>query len=89
MDIKAKGEELVKKITSDKDVMAKFTKNPVKTVEDLLGVDLPDEQIKQLVSGIKAKIDLHKIGDMVDGVKDGKFDLGDAAEKLGGLLGKK
>lgn len=89
MDIKAKVEELVKKVTSDKDIMAKFAKNPVKTVEDLLGVDLPDEQIKQLVNGVKAKIDLKKIGDMVDGVNDGKFDLGDAAEKLGGLLGKK
>ena len=89
MDIKTKIEELVKKITSDKDIMAKFTKNPVKTVEDLLGVDLPDEQIKQLVNGVKAKIDLKKIGDMVDGVNDGKFDLGDAAEKLGSLLGKK
>lgn len=89
MDIKAKGEELFKKITSDKDILTKFTKNPVKTVEDLLGVDLPDEQIKQLVSGIKAKIDLKKIGDMVDGVNDGKFDLGDAAEKLSGMFGKK
>lgn len=89
MDIKAKAEELVKKINSDKDIKAKFAKNPVKTVEDLLGVNLPDEQIEQLVGGIKAKIDLKKIGDMVDGVKDGKFDLGDVADKLSGLLGKK
>ena len=43
MDIKAKIEEVVKKLTSDKNLMAKFEKNPVKVIEELVGIDLPDD----------------------------------------------
>jgi len=62
MDIKKKIEELVDKIKSDKNLMAKFQKDPISTVEGLLGVDLPNDQIEKLVDGIKAKISLDKLG---------------------------
>lgn len=68
MDIKAKIEELVEKIKSDKDIAAKFQKDPVGTVEKLLGVDLPNDQIEKLVEGIQAKISLDKIGGMLGGL---------------------
>ena len=75
LDIKAKIEEIVKKLTSDKNLMAKFEKNPTSVIEEFVGVDLPDEQVNQLVEGIKAKIKLDKVGD--------------ALGSLGGLFGKK
>ncbi len=78
MDIKEKVEELVAKIRGDKDLTAKFQKDPVSAIEGLLGVDLPDEQVKKVVEGVKAKIKLDDVGDM----------LGGLGEKLGGLLGK-
>ncbi len=68
MDIKAKIEELVNKIKNDKDLLAKFQKDPIPTVEGLLGVDLPDDQVQKIVDGIKAKIDLDKIGGMLGGL---------------------
>ena len=68
MDIKAKIEELVKKITSDKNLMSKFKNDPVKTVEELIGIDLPDDQIEKVVEGIKAKISLDKIGGALGGL---------------------
>ena len=68
MDIKAKIEEVVKKLTSDKNLMAKFEKNPVSVIEQLIGIDLPDEQINQLIDGIKAKIKLDQVGDMLSGI---------------------
>ena len=68
MDIKAKIEEVVKKLTSDKNLMAKFERNPVSVIEQLIGIDLPDEQINQLVDGIKAKIKLDQGGDMLGGI---------------------
>ena len=43
MDIKEKIEQVVKKLLSDKNLMAKFEKNPASVIEELLGVDLPDE----------------------------------------------
>lgn len=68
MDIKAKIEELVEKIKNDKDIGTRFQKNPVETVEKLIGVDLPDDQINQIVEGIKAKVSLDKIGGALGGL---------------------
>ena len=75
MDIKAKVEELVAKVKNDENFASEFKADPVKAVEKVVGVDLPDDQIKAVVDGIKAKIS-------VDGVKDKLGGL------LGGL-GKK
>ena len=46
MDIKAKIEQIVEKVKNDKTLMARFQKEPVKVVEELIGVDLPDDQIE-------------------------------------------
>lgn len=84
MDIMDKLEELVEKIKDDKTIAAKFKKDPVETVEDLLGVKLPEEQIEKLVDAIKNKI---KFDDLDDILEDKLGDLGKKA--LGGLFGKK
>ncbi len=78
MDIKAKIEELVAKIKVDSALLSKFKSSPVSTVESLLGVDLPDEQVKKIVDGVKTKLNLDKIGDSVSGVVD----------KIGGIFKK-
>ena len=77
-DIKEKIEEIVKKIKGDKDLGEKFQKNPTKTVEGLIGVDLPEDQINSVVETVKGKIKL-------DGVTD---KLGGIGDKIGGLFGK-
>lgn len=56
MDIKAKAEEIIKKLKGDDQLMSKFQSSPVKTVEGLIGVDLPDDQVQGIVDYIKAKL---------------------------------
>lgn len=68
VDIKKKAEELVAKIQSNPALLKEFRENPVKVVEELTGIDLPDDQIKQLAELIKAKIDLDKVGDLLGGI---------------------
>lgn len=68
MDVKAKITELVDKIKSDKDLLEKFQKEPVTTVEGLLGVDLPDDQVTSIVDGIKAKLSLDKLSGSIGGL---------------------
>lgn len=68
MDIKAKAEELVNKIKNDPKVLAKFKENPIAVVEALIGIDLPDDQIKQVAELVKAKIDLDKVGSLLGGL---------------------
>ena len=75
LDIKGKIEELAGKIKGDQSLLEKFKTNPIKAVEGLLGVDLPDDVLQKIVSGVKAKLNLDQIGG--------------ALGALGGLLGKK
>lgn len=58
MDIKEKITEIVEKLKTDKDLMTKFKEEPVKTIESLIEVDLPDESIENIIEGVKAKINI-------------------------------
>ena len=75
IDIKEKIEDLVEKIQKNPAMLKKFKTDPVKVVEELVGIDLPDEMIEKVVDGVKAKITMDKVGD--------------ARDALGGLFGKK
>lgn len=72
MDIKEKIEEIVKKIKNDKNFEREFKENPVKAVEKILGVDLPDDKINAVVDGIKTKISADDVKDKVGDIL-GKF----------------
>ena len=69
MDIKSKIQELVEKIQKDPQLRAAFKENPIKAVETLMGVDLPDDVVNQIVEGVKAKITLDKAGELLGGLK--------------------
>ncbi len=68
MDVKKKIEELAEKLKNDSALRENFLKEPIPTLEKLLGVDLPEEQLKQLAEGVKAKINLDKAGDLIGGL---------------------
>lgn len=87
MDIKAKIEEIVKKITSDKTLFTQFKTDPVKVVEKLIGVDLPDDKVKSIVEGVKAKINVDDMKKLLDADGDGKLDASDAKAALGKFSG--
>ena len=75
MDYKAKAEEIVKKIKSDKNIKANFEKDPVKTIEGLIGVDLPDDTINKVIDRVKAKLTADTVSEV--------------AGKISSLFGKK
>ncbi len=62
-NIKEKIEEIVEKIKGSDDLAELFKEDPVKAIEKVLDVDLPDELIEKVVDGVKAKM-------AVDDVKD-------------------
>jgi len=61
--------EIVDKVKNDKDFANNFKSNPIKAVESVLGVDLPDDQIEKVVDGVKAKISLDSAGDLLSKAK--------------------
>lgn len=69
MDVKAKISEIVDKVKNDPKLMEQFKKDPVKTVESLIGVDLPDDIVNQVVTGVKGKISLDKASDVLGKLK--------------------
>ena len=75
MDIKATVEKTVKKLMDNPALLKKFDKEPVKVIEELVGMDLPDDMVEPLIDGIKVKLAATKVGDALEG--------------LGKLFGKK
>ena len=69
MDIKEQIEKVTSKIQKDSALQAQFKKDPIKAVEKLLGVDLPDDVIEKVVAGVKTKLSLDDLSDAVDALK--------------------
>jgi len=67
--IKEKIEEIVEKLKNDDDLKARFLKEPTKVVEELLGIDLPDDAIEKIIDGVKMKIGADKLGSALGALK--------------------
>ncbi len=78
MDIKEKIDKVVNKVKSDKNFKNTLMKDPVNALEEVLGVDLPNEQIDKIIDGVKAKITKDKAEDLMENV----------GEKLSGIFKK-
>lgn len=84
-----KVEDIVKKLKKDDDLMEKFRDKPVKTLEKLLGMDLPDEKVRKVAKLIEAKLDDADIDDKLADLADKFDDVGDELkDKLDGFLKK-
>ena len=73
-DIKELAEKAVETIKGDDNLLESFKTNPIKVVEKVLKVDLPDDILEKIVEIVKTKIN----------VDDAKEALG----KIAGLFGK-
>ena len=69
MDIKEQIKKAVESISKDKKLQEQFQKEPVKALESILGVDLPDDVINQVIQGVKAKLTVDNDSDAVDALK--------------------
>jgi len=69
MDVKEKIQELFEKISEDKELQKLFKEDPVKAVEKVTGLDLPDDMIDTVIDGVKAKLTLDKVSGLADGLK--------------------
>ena len=56
-------ENAAKKLLKDEKLQQQFKEEPIKALEKLLDIDLPDELLEPVVEGIKAKMTAEKIED--------------------------
>lgn len=68
-NIKEKIEEIVGKLKNSEELAKQFKNDPVKAVEKILGVDLPDELIEKIVEGVKAKMTADDVKDVLGAIK--------------------
>ncbi len=47
--------KIIEVIQDDDKFEAKFDANPAKAIEEVIGVDLPDDQVNKIVKAVKAK----------------------------------
>ena len=89
-NLKEQIETIMNKMKNDPSFEANFKEDPVKAIENLMDIDLPNDAINDIITAVKAKIGLDESG-ILD--KLGKIDAGDILGKLGnsddnGMLGK-
>ena len=68
MDIQKIISDVLEKLQNDDGLLTKFKANPTKTIEGLIGVDLPDEQIDAIVKGVMAKINVEDVAKKASGI---------------------
>ena len=92
MDIKAKIEEIVNKAKSDPEFLNSLKEDPVKAIESITGLDLPDDQVKAVAETLKEKlgseVDTAKIVEAVQ-AKLGESAAGGIKDVISGIFGKK
>jgi hypothetical protein len=69
MDIKEQINKITDAVTKDASLKELFQKDPVKAVEKVLGVDLPDDVTEKIVQGVKGKISVDKVSGVADTLK--------------------
>ncbi|MBQ9943423.1 MAG: hypothetical protein IJO67_03570 [Clostridia bacterium] len=76
-------DQVVEKLTGNKNAVAQFKKDPMGTVKKILGnIDLDNDVLEKIVSAVKGKINLDEIAGKFGGLKN-------ILGKVKGLFGKK
>ena len=59
---------LIEIMKDDDKFETRFDRNPAKAIEDVLGIDLPDEKVNSIVKIVKSKLDLDNfdLDDLLD-----------------------
>ena len=88
VDIQKIISDLVSKLTENKDLIGSFTKDPLKAIKDLLGIDLDPSKLSEVVNGVTSRIGGDVTGIMKDLGSKVEGDLAEATKDGAGILDK-
>lgn len=69
MDIKEHISKIVEEVSKNSNIKEQFEKEPVKVVENVIGIDLPDDIVMKIVDGVKAKLTMDGVSKVADTLK--------------------
>ncbi|MCI9536149.1 MAG: hypothetical protein HFG53_15350 [Lachnospiraceae bacterium] len=70
MDIKGQINNLMEEISKNPNIKEQFEKEPVKVIENVIGIDLPDDVIMKIIDGVKAKLTIDGVSKAADTLMD-------------------
>ena len=69
MDVNEQIRKIVEEISKNPDIKEQFEKEPVKVIEKMIGVDLPEDMVLKIIEGVKAKLTIVDVSKVTDALK--------------------
>lgn len=69
MDMKGQINRMVEEVSRNPKIKEQFEKEPVKAIESIIGIDLPDDVVNKIIDGVKAKLTLDGVSKAADALK--------------------
>ncbi|MDE7272305.1 MAG: hypothetical protein K2N95_04465 [Lachnospiraceae bacterium] len=69
MDIKEQINKVIEELSKNPNIKEQFEKEPVKVIEQLIGIDLPDDIVIKIIDGVKAKLTIDSVSKVADTLK--------------------
>lgn len=69
MDIKEQMNKMAEEISKNPNIKEEFEKEPVKVIEKVIGVDLPDDVVMKIIDGVKAKLTIDGVSKAANALK--------------------
>lgn len=69
MDIKGQIDKIIEEVSKNPNIKEQFEKEPVKVIEKIIGIDLPDDVVMKIIDGVKAKLTLDNVSKVADTLK--------------------
>lgn len=69
VDIKGQINKIVEEVSKNPNLKKQFEKEPVKVIEKVIGIDLPDDIVMKIVDGVKAKLTMDSVSKAADTLK--------------------
>lgn len=69
MDIKDQINRIMEEVSQNPNIKEEFEKEPVRVIEKIIGIDLPDDVVMKIIDGVKAKLTLDSVSRAADALK--------------------
>lgn len=69
MDIKEQINKIVEEVSKNPNIKEQFEKEPVKVIEKVIGIDLPDDVVNKIIDGVKAKLTIDGVSKAAGALK--------------------
>ncbi len=69
VDIKSQINKIVEEVSKNPNMKEQFEKEPVKVIEKIIGVDLPDDMVLKIIDGVKANLTINNVSKVTDVLK--------------------